>query len=114
MGRDRQIYNIEHFNLLMKLRYQFPNSKSRIEHKTMKNYWYNIFPKFNDIKSRKLEYWFEDQVADVYFELQDGNKVAIECQNSPITSQNLIKRTKKYASKDIYVLWVFNRLGSCV
>ncbi|KKL22724.1 hypothetical protein LCGC14_2432590 [marine sediment metagenome] len=85
-----------------------------IEHKTMKNYWYNIFPKFNDIKSRTLEYWFEDQVADVYFELQDGKKVAIECQNSPITTQNLIKRTKKYTSKDIYVLWIFNGLGSCI
>ena len=30
MGRDRQIYNIEHFNLLTKLRYQFVNSKSRM------------------------------------------------------------------------------------
>jgi len=83
-----------------------------VEHKTMKNYWYTIFPKFNEIKSREKEYWFEDQVADVYFELQDGKRVAIECQNSPITSQNLIKRTKKYTSKDIYVLWIFNGLGS--
>ncbi|KKN56232.1 hypothetical protein LCGC14_0574390 [marine sediment metagenome] len=85
-----------------------------IEHKKMKDYWYNTFPLFNEIKNRKLEYWFDDQVADVYFELQDGKKVAIECQNSPITSQNLIKRTKKYTSKDIYVLWIFNGLGSCV
>jgi hypothetical protein len=85
-----------------------------IEHKTMKNYWYDIFPRFNDIKSRKLEYWFDDQVADVFFELQDGKRVAIECQNSPITAQNLIKRIKKYNSKGIYVLWVFNGLGSCV
>ncbi len=85
-----------------------------IEHKTMKDYWYHIFPLFNEVKYRKLEYWFEDQVADVYFELQDGKKVAIECQNSPITVQNLIKRTKKYTSKDIYVLWIFNGLGSCI
>ncbi len=85
-----------------------------IEHKIMKNYWYNTFPKFNDIRSRKLEYWFDDQVADVYFELRDGKRVAIECQNSPITVQNLMKRTKKYTSKGIYVLWVFNGLGSCV
>lgn len=85
-----------------------------IEHKTMKNYWYNTLPRFNDVKSRKLEYWFDDQVADVYFELQDGKSIAIECQNSPITAKNLIKRTKKYTSKGIYVLWVFNGLGSCV
>ena len=84
-----------------------------IEHKTMKDYWYHIFPLSNEVKYRKLEYWFEDQIADVYFELHDGTKVAIECQNSPITSQNLGKRTKKYTSKDIYVLWVFNGMGSC-
>jgi hypothetical protein len=56
----------------------------------------------------------EDQVADVYFETRDGKKVAIECQNSPITSKKLIERTKKYAEKDIYVLWIFNGSGTCV
>ncbi|MBA7700501.1 hypothetical protein ES703_109215 [subsurface metagenome] len=85
-----------------------------IEHKAMKNYWYSVFPKFNHIKSRHREYWFEDQVADVYFELRDRKKVAIECQNSPITSKKLIERTKKYTAKDIYVLWVFNGSGTCV
>ena len=85
-----------------------------IEHKTMKNYWYSVFPKFNHIKSRHKEFWFEDQVADVYFELRDGKKVAIECQNSPITAKKLIERTKKYTEKGIYVLWVFNGLGTCV
>ncbi len=85
-----------------------------IEHKAMKNYWYSVFPKFNHIKSRHKEFWFEDQVADVYFELRDGKKVAIECQNSPITSKRLIERTKKYTEKDIYVLWVFNGSGTCV
>ncbi len=85
-----------------------------IEHKTMKNYWYNIFPKYNPIKTRKQEYWFEDQIADVYFELRDGNKVAIECQNSPITSKKVIERTKKYTVKNIYVLWIFNGIGTRV
>ncbi len=85
-----------------------------LEHKTMKNYWYTVFPKFNHIKSRHKEFWLEDQVADVFFELRDGKKVAIECQNSPIIAKKLIERTKKYTKKNIYVLWVFNGSGSCV
>lgn len=85
-----------------------------IEHKKMKDYWYTIFPKFNEVKSRHKEFWFEDQVADVYFELRDGKKVAIECQNSPITADKLIMRSKKYADKGIYVLWIFNGSGMCV
>jgi len=86
-----------------------------IEHKTMKDYWYHIFPLFNSIKVRMKEYWLGDQVADVYFELQEnGEKVAIECQNSPISSKKLMERTTKYTVKGIYVLWVFNASGSCV
>jgi len=85
-----------------------------VEHKRMKEYWYNTFPLVNPIILRQMEYRFGDQIADVYFELRDGIKVAIECQNSPITKKKLINRTKKYAEKDIYVLWIFNGSGTCV
>lgn len=86
-----------------------------VEHKTMKEYWYKTFPLYNPIKTRILEYWLGDQVADVYFELREnGNKVAIECQNSPISSKKLIERTAKYTKKGIYVLWIFNASGTCV
>ena len=85
-----------------------------IEHKTMKAYWYVIFPKFNKVVTKKLEYKIGDQIADVYFELRNGKKVVIECQNSQISKKKLIERTKNYTSKDIYVLWIFNGLGTCV
>ncbi len=86
-----------------------------VEHKTMKDYWYHIFPLFNYIKNRKLEYWLGDQIADVYFELREnGEKIAIECQNSPISSKKIMERTAKYTNKGIYVLWVFNASGSVV
>ena len=86
-----------------------------VEHKTMKDYWYHIFPLFNSIKSRILEYWLGDQIADVYFELREnGEKIAIECQNSPISSKKIMERTAKYTNKGIYVLWVFNASGSVV
>ncbi len=81
----------------------------------MKDYWYRTFPLHNPIKTRKLEYWLGDQVADVYFELREtGNKVVIECQNSPISAKKLMERTTKYTEKGIYVLWVFNASGSVV
>ncbi len=86
-----------------------------LEHKTMKYYWFKTFSLYNPIKTRKLEYWLGDQIADVYFELREnGEKVAIECQNSPISSKKLIERTAKYTAKGIYVLWVFNASGSVV
>ncbi|MFX1349470.1 MAG: competence protein CoiA family protein [Promethearchaeota archaeon] len=85
------------------------------EHKTMKEWWYKNFPLYNSITLRKKEYWLEDQVADVYFELRETQqKVAIECQNTPITKKKLNDRTQKYAAKDIFVLWIFNGLGTCV
>jgi len=85
-----------------------------IEHKTMKGYWYLMFPKFNQVSSKKLEYKIGDQIADVYFELHNGKKVVIECQNSQISKRKLIERTKNYTHKDIYVLWIFNGHGTCV
>ncbi|MFX1388952.1 MAG: competence protein CoiA family protein [Promethearchaeota archaeon] len=85
-----------------------------IEHKIMKAYWYLMFPKFNSVIKKKVEFIIGDQVADVYFELSNGNKVVIECQNSQISKRKLIERTKKYSNKNIYVLWIFNGLGSCV
>jgi len=85
-----------------------------IEHKTMKAYWYVMFPKFNQISSKKIEYKIEDQIADVYFELNNGKKVVIECQNSQISKRKLIERTKKYTHKNIYTLWIFNGYGTCV
>ena len=84
------------------------------EHKTMKYYWFKTFPKFNLITKRKLEQKIGDQIIDVYFELRNRKKVAIECQNSQISRNKLIERTKNYTNKDIYVLWIFNGYGSFV
>lgn len=85
-----------------------------IEHKTMKAFWYVQFPKFNQISVKKLEFVIRDQIADVYFELKNRQKVVIECQNSQISKKKLIERTKNYTSKNIYVLWIFNGHGTCV
>jgi hypothetical protein len=112
---DKQVYYNRYLNCF-KHRGLKPDGfePETIEHKAMKSYWYEIFPNFNSIKFCQKEYWFDDQVADVYFETEDKFKIAIECQNSPITSKKLIERTKKYTEKEIYVLWIFNGLGTCV
>jgi hypothetical protein len=80
----------------------------------MKAYWYLMFPKFNKVSLKKVEYKIGDQIADVYFKLYNGKKIVIECQNSQISKRKLIKRTKNYTDKDIYVLWIFNGHGTCV
>ena len=73
-----------------------------------------MFPKFNQISSKKIELRIGDQIADVYFELKNGKKVVIECQNSQISKRKLIERTHSYSYKDIYTLWIFNGHGTCV
>ncbi|MFX1600697.1 MAG: competence protein CoiA family protein [Promethearchaeota archaeon] len=85
-----------------------------IEHKVMKAYWYLMFPKFNQVSLKKQEFKIGDQIADVYFELHNGKKVVIECQNSQISKRKLLERTKNYTHKGIYVLWIFNGHGTCV
>ena len=53
-----------------------------IEHKVMKAYWYLMIPKFNPVRTKEIEYRIDGHEIDVYFEFEDGKKVAVECQNS--------------------------------
>ncbi len=108
------IYNLDLDCFLHKGNRNYCFEPETIEHKTMKAYWYMMFPKFNQISSKKIELRIGDQIADVYFELKNGKRVAIECQNSQISKRKLIERTKNYSHKDIYTLWIFNGHGTCV
>ncbi len=112
--KKRLFYNEDLHYFLHKGNRNYCFEPETIEHKTMKAFWYLMFPKFNSISTKKLEYKIGDQIADVYFELRNGKKVVIECQNSQISKRKLIERTKKYTHKNIYVLWIFNGLGTCV
>lgn len=49
-----------------------------IEHKTMKDQLYNIIPKFNPIYRCEKEFWFDDQVADLYFETREDNQFELD------------------------------------
>jgi len=82
-------------------------SNEGIWHTIMKQFFYKYIPKFNNvIRIEKEPHEFKDHIPDVYLELQDGLKIAIECQNSHISLKELKKRTKFYTSLDIYTLWV--------
>ena len=74
-------------------------------HLNMKKYVYNYFK--NKFKSVELEKWLNDQRADVYIITDTGKQIAIECQCSNITKENILKRTEKYTEKGIYTLWLF-------
>lgn len=84
-------------------------SKSQsFEHMRMKLYFYENIPLTNEVTRIEEEYKIEDQIVDVYAELRNGKKVAIEIQHSKISYTTLIERTSKYTKRGIYVLWILN------
>ena len=78
------------------------------EHKMMKQYFYENLKSANNIKKMEIEYIVESRRADLYGELTNGKKFVIEFQNSKISVEEIVERTKLYNSKDIYVLWILN------
>jgi len=78
------------------------------EHKRMKQYMFENLHANNNIKRMELEYSVECRRADLYGELIDGKKFAIEFQNSKISVAEIVERTKLYNSNGIFVLWILN------
>ncbi|MBA7579453.1 hypothetical protein ES708_21324 [subsurface metagenome] len=101
---------IEHFRHFSKNKcYNYePETK---EHLLMKDYCYRALLNNNPVK-RQLEYIIGDQIIDVFFELETGEKIAIECQCSSISVEKLLERTKKYEEKGFYTLWILGSEGS--
>ncbi|MFX0148357.1 MAG: competence protein CoiA family protein [Candidatus Hodarchaeota archaeon] len=87
------------------------NKNESIEHSKIKKYLFDNIPLNNPIKVIEQEYRISDQVADIYIELIDHKKIALEIQHSKITRKDLINRTKNYNQKNIYVLWILNGNG---
>lgn len=59
-------------------------------------------------KHIELEVKLEDRIADIYGILKNGQKIAIECQVSPISIPLWEERTLSYARKGIGVLWILH------
>ncbi|MHA1671573.1 MAG: competence protein CoiA family protein [Promethearchaeota archaeon] len=83
-------------------------------HKVIKHLLHNLlYTKNNSIISRAIEKYFGNRFADVYFKLKDGHEIVIEVQNSKISVNEIIKRTKDYNEKGAYVLWILHGEGKC-
>ncbi|MFX1456609.1 MAG: competence protein CoiA family protein [Promethearchaeota archaeon] len=100
------------------LNYLLPKIESKSEsfaHKIIKKLIYKKILENNpSIIDASLEKYFESRRADVYLKFDTGQEVAIEIQNSPITSKEITTRTKDYNRRGIYVLWVLYGDGRCV
>ncbi len=60
------------------------------------------------LKTLELEAWISKRAIrpDVYIETHKGNRIAIEVQASALTVDEITRRTRKYHSEGIHVLWV--------
>ena len=74
----------------------------------MKLYIYENIPLSNKVIHIEEEYKIKDQIIDVYVELANRSKIAIEIQHSKVLERKLIERTLNYTKKGIYVLWILN------
>ena len=81
------------------------------EHKRMKQYMFENLHANNNIKRMELEYNVECRRADLYGELTNGRKFAIEFQNSKISVAEIVDRTKLYNENGIFVLWILNGIS---
>ena len=89
---------------------EFKFSES-IEHIKIKKYLYDNIPLINPIKNIEQEHRIGNQIIDLFVELEDSKKIAIEIQHSKIYKKDLLNRTRKYNQKDIFVLWILNGNG---
>jgi hypothetical protein len=86
------------------------------QHIFMEEYFEYFLPKYNDIKLIELERVIKTddsyRKADIYLELKTGERIVVEVQHSPISEEELIKRTQDYNSQNIYVMWVIDNFST--
>jgi competence CoiA-like predicted nuclease len=80
-------------------------------HLLMKQEIIEILKSDNDTVFAELEYKLNLNgnilFPDVYVELRDGKKIAIECQVSNKPLSDFIEKTEQYSDSEIYTLWIF-------
>ena len=84
-------------------------------HRAIKLFLYKyIYENDNSVVKRSLEKYIGNRFADVYLQLKTGQEIAIEVQNSKISSKEILERTKDYNKQGVYVLWILYGEGKCV
>lgn len=82
-----------------------------IDHLLIKKFLYENIPLVNDVKSIRQEIKVGNRIADIYVELKNGKKVAIEIQHSKIAKSKFIERTNDYNINEVHVLWIIDGQG---
>jgi len=83
-------------------------------HMRAKKFFQENIPLENEVIVNEREYWIANHRADVYFELKNNCKVAIEYQSSNMSISDMEERLKTYTKYNVHGLVVLNGLGSCV
>jgi hypothetical protein len=84
-------------------------------HRAIKLFLYKyIYENDKQVEIRALEKFFGNRFADVYFQLKNGQEIAIEVQNSKISPKEIISRFNDYNKQGVYVLWILYGEGKCV
>lgn len=82
-----------------------------IDHLLIKKFFYDNIPLENNINIIEQEIKIGNRIADIYIELKNKKKVAIEIQHSRISKSELIQRTKEYNQCGVHVLWILDGDG---
>lgn len=81
-------------------------------HLSMKATVYNIIKKYNKSKLVEIEYPVLDSlgriIPDVFIELSNGIRIAVECQVSRKSPYDILYKTYRYSKMGIYTLWIFD------
>lgn len=103
--------NIHHFAHYPDSKYVHWENETE-EHKSMKSKVLEYIKETNNVIMIELEYPVYDEfgylVPDVYTELEDEIKVAIECQISHKSISDILAKTIRYSRMGIYTLWLFS------
>jgi competence CoiA-like predicted nuclease len=84
-------------------------------HRAIKLFLYKyVYENDKSVVKRSLEKYIGNRFADVYLQLKTGQEIAIEVQNSKISSKEILERTKDYNKQGVYVLWILYGEGKCV
>lgn len=79
-------------------------------HKQMKLNVYEVISSRDDIELIEMEYAINDAlgrlIPDVYIELSGGGKIAVECQVSPKSLDDILTKTIRYSDIDVHSLWI--------
>lgn len=75
-------------------------------HRLAKFEIYDALQRRPQVTNLHVEYTLGNRRADVFFCLANRHQIAVEIQFSPLSIEELIKRTQHYANHGVHILWM--------